>query len=170
MTDDRDRYDVRIGVDRQLGAALKVAPDESDSGITVVEHTLPPETLGAPLHRHTREDEISYVLEGTLAVQEGEAVSTVEAGEVVVKERGVWHTFWNPGPEPLRFIEMIAPGEFAWYFEEVAEILPKSGGRGEETRERLDEVGEQYDFESNPDSIPSLVAEHGLRRSDSLDA
>jgi hypothetical protein len=31
---------------------------------SVVEHTLGPHVLAGPLHRHTREDEYSYVLEG----------------------------------------------------------------------------------------------------------
>lgn len=164
MSKDWDKYSVQIGVDKQLGAELRVTPDESDSGIAVVEHTLPAGKLGAPLHRHTREDEISYVLEGKLAVQEGEEVSIVEAGEFVVKKRDVWHTFWNPGAEPLRFLEIIAPGEFAGYFKEVAELLPNEGGRDDEMMKRIDEAGEKYGFESAPGSIPELIEQHGLQR------
>lgn len=164
MSDDWDKYSVQIGVDRRLGAELKVAPDESDGGIAVVEHTLPAKSLGAPFHRHTREDEISYVLEGQLAVKEGDTVSIVEAGEFGVKKRGVWHTFWNPGTEPLRFLEMIVPGEFAGYFEELAEMLPETGTRDREVKNRLDDLGEAYGFESDFVGIPELKAEHGRQQ------
>lgn len=162
-TEQSDGYSVQIGVDKQLGAELKVSPDESESGIAVVEHTLPPKKLAAPLHRHSREDEISYILEGKMSVLEGETVSTVEEGEFAVKNRGLWHTFWNPGPEPLRFLEIIAPGEFAWYFKEIAELLPEAGRRDEETKDRLEALGEKYEFESDLESIPALKAEYGLR-------
>jgi len=36
---------------------------------SLVEHTLPARTLGSPLHRHTSEDEYSYVLEGRRATR-----------------------------------------------------------------------------------------------------
>jgi mannose-6-phosphate isomerase-like protein (cupin superfamily) len=159
---DWNKYSVDVGVGQHLGAELTVAPDESQSGVAVVEHTLPPEKLAAPLHRHTREDEISYILAGVMGVQEGDEVSTVEAGEFVVKERGVWHTFWNPGPEPLRFLEIIVPGEFAGYFGEVAELLPEDGARDDETRDRIEELGDEYGFEMDPESVPDLIDRHGL--------
>ena len=46
--------------------------------MAVVEHTLAPGTLGAPLHRHANEDEISYVLEGELTAKQGEEVDLQE--------------------------------------------------------------------------------------------
>jgi mannose-6-phosphate isomerase-like protein (cupin superfamily) len=160
-TDGPDGYAVDAGLDGNLRAELRVSPDESEAGVAVVEHALPPETLAAPLHRHGREDELSYVLHGTMGVREGETVSTVEAGEFAVKERGVWHTFWNPGPEPLRFFEFIAPGEFAWYFAEAAEILDADADEAE-TRRRFAALNERYGFELDPESVPDLRARHGL--------
>jgi mannose-6-phosphate isomerase-like protein (cupin superfamily) len=144
-----------------LGADLKITPDDSDSGIAVVEHTLAPHSLGAPLHRHSREDEISYVLDGEMSVQQGEEVSTVGAGEFVVKRRDVWHTFWNSGSEPVRFLEIIAPGDFAGYFEEMAEVW-EGGMPDEETMRQIGEIGEKYGNESKPESIPELCQRHGL--------
>lgn len=155
-------YDVQAGLDRDLGARLRVAPTESDSGVAVVEHTLPPETLAAPLHRHSNEDELSYILEGRMGIQEGETVSTAEAGEFAMKDRGRWHTFWNPGPDRLRFLEFIAPGEFAWYFEEAADLLPETGEPDEETVAELGALHDRYDFELDPESVPALRERHDL--------
>jgi len=102
-----ERYDVMLG---ELGARLDISREENEANVAIVEHTLPPHTLAAPLHRHSREDEISHVLEGEMTVLADGELSTVPAGESVVKGRDVWHTFWNAGDEPLRFLEIIAPG------------------------------------------------------------
>lgn len=150
-----NRYSVSLG---SLEAELKVAPDESESGVAVVEHTLPARTLGAPLHRHSEEDEISYVLSGELTVRQGESVSTVGVGESVVKPRGVWHTFWNSGDEPVRFLEVISPGEFAGYFEDAAATLEASLDPA-----ALAPVAEEYGLEMRPESVPDLLERHDLR-------
>jgi uncharacterized cupin superfamily protein len=42
----------------------------------------PPRHLAAPWHRHTREDEYSYVLEGRLGAQLGDDVVYAEAGDL----------------------------------------------------------------------------------------
>lgn len=151
-------YDVEIG---PLGASLLVAPDESESGVAMVEHTLPPGALGAPMHRHEHEDELSFVLRGELTVREGATVSTVGAGDAAAKERGVWHTFWNGGEEPVRFLEVIAPGGFAGYFEEVAAAFDERPP-DETAMTRVAEIAADYDLEMDPDSVPELVEEYGL--------
>jgi uncharacterized cupin superfamily protein len=153
-----DKYSVTLG---NLGADLKIAPDDSDSGIAVVEHTLAPGSLGAPMHRHSREDEISYVLEGEMSVQQGEEVSAVGAGEFVVKGRNVWHTFWNSGSEPVKFLEIIAPGDFATYFPEMAAVW-EGGMPDEETMSQIDAIADKYGVEAKPESIPELCQRHGL--------
>ena len=153
-----DKYNVTLG---SLGADLRIASGDSEGGVAVVEHTLPPGSLGAPMHRHSREDEISYVLEGEMSVQQGEEVSTVGAGEFVVKGRNVWHTFWNSGSDPVRFLEIVAPGDFASYFEEMAAVWD-GGTPDEETMRRIEEIGDEYGTESRPESIPELCQRHGL--------
>jgi quercetin dioxygenase-like cupin family protein len=152
-------YDVTI---RSLGARLLVAPDDSTSGVAVVEHTLPPETLGAPLHRHANEDEISVVLDGELAVEAGGTVSTVAAGDAAVKNRGEWHAFWNPGPESVRFLECIAPGAFAGYFEEVAAALPDADSRAE-AMARVDAIASDYGVEMDFEGTEALAERHDLQ-------
>lgn len=83
---------------------------ETDGRIAIVEHTIAPGVLAAPMHRHAREDEYSFVLEGRVgAVFDGHEVHAV-AGDLVRKPRGEWHTFWNAGDGPLRILEIITPG------------------------------------------------------------
>jgi quercetin dioxygenase-like cupin family protein len=153
------KYDVTLG---QLGARLDVARTENEANVAVVEHTLPSGTLAAPLHRHSREDEISYVLEGAMTVLADDEVTTVPAGESVVKGRGVWHTFWNAGDEPLRFLEIIAPGDFSAFFEEVAQLGEPNPMDGEWVSAFLS-IGERYGFEADLERTPELLETYDLR-------
>ncbi|WP_216824816.1 cupin domain-containing protein [Salinigranum rubrum] len=77
QTTPTEKYDVELG---PLGARLEVSADENEANVAVVEHTLAPHSLAAPLHRHSREDEISHVLEGEMTVLADGETSTVSAG------------------------------------------------------------------------------------------
>jgi len=57
----------------------------------------------APLHRH-EEDEAWYVLDGTLRVRVGEGFSEISSGGAVIVPGGMAHTYWNPRPEPARYL------------------------------------------------------------------
>jgi|AntDryMetagUQ255_1029468.scaffolds.fasta_scaffold00102_4 hypothetical protein len=46
-----------------LGVRFMVWAAESGGGFSLVEHPIPPRGLCTPLHRHTHEDEYSFVLE-----------------------------------------------------------------------------------------------------------
>lgn len=66
----------------------------------------------APLHRH-EEDEAWYVLEGSLCVRIGEQVSRISAGGAVIVPGGVAHTYWNPAPEPARYLLVMGARTYA---------------------------------------------------------
>lgn len=61
----------------------------------------------APLHKHSEEDEAWYVLEGMLRVRVGEQVEEVTTGGAVIVPSGTAHTFWNPSPEPTRYLLLM---------------------------------------------------------------
>lgn len=63
-----------------------------------------PPSYIAPLHRHDRDDEAWYVLEGALAFRVNDAEVQVPAGGGIVVPRGAAHTFWNPSSEPARYL------------------------------------------------------------------
>lgn len=60
--------------------------------------------LIAPLHLHHKDDEAWYVLEGRLCVQVGDKDVEVRAGGAVMAPSGTAHTYWNPGPQPVRYL------------------------------------------------------------------
>ena len=131
----------------------------SGGGFALVEHPMSPRALGAPLHRHTREDEYSYVLEGRLGALLGDDVLEAGPGDLVIKPRNQWHTFWNAGDAPARILEIISPAGFERYFAELVAL----GGSQAAAPEALRALGQRYALEVNPQSIPSLLERFHLR-------
>jgi mannose-6-phosphate isomerase-like protein (cupin superfamily) len=68
-----------------------------------------PPQLIAPVHVHHHDDEAWYVLEGTLAFRLGAEQVEAAAGTLVFAPHGVAHTFWNPRPEPVRYLLIMTP-------------------------------------------------------------
>ena len=138
-----------------------LAPAEATGGAyALIEHTLGPGLIGAPPHRHSREDELSYVLEGTLTVWRSGAVTEAGAGTVVRKPRGEWHTFWNAGPAPVRFLEIISPPGFADYFRELEALIPADGPPD---LSKITALAGRYGLEFDFAALGPLLERHGLR-------
>jgi quercetin dioxygenase-like cupin family protein len=146
-----------------LGVRFMIDGQESGGGFSLVEHPIAPRTLAAPLHRHSNEDEYSYVLEGRVGLQLGEETLEAGPGELVSKPCGQWHAFWNPGDEPARLLEIISPGGFERYFGEIAPLLPPNADQPDV--ERLAEIRERYGLEMDMGSMGPLVERHGLTNS-----
>ena len=87
--------DGRAGLLGSMGVRFMLAGGDTGGGFTLVEHPIPRRALAAPLHRHSREDEYSFVLEGRIGALLGDEVVHGELGDLIVKPRGQWHTFWN---------------------------------------------------------------------------
>jgi mannose-6-phosphate isomerase-like protein (cupin superfamily) len=124
------------------------------AAFSVVEHPMAPGILGSPMHTHTREDELSYVVFGTVQAQVGDQVVTAGARELIWKPRGVPHAFWNPGPERALILELIVPGGFERYFRELVAEAHASGGVPD--RDRMREIRSRYGLELDPASIAEL--------------
>ena len=144
---------------QDLGTRYVIGGGQTGGAFAVVEHDLAPHALGAPLHTHAHEDEISHVTAGRLGVQIGDEVVEAAPGDTVFKPRGVAHAFWNPTDEPLRFLEIITPAGFEGYFAEVEPIL---GAPGPPDGEAIGAVMLRYGLTMDMESIGRLVVEHGL--------
>ena len=140
-----------------IGVRFMAWAAETGGGFSLVEHPMAPRALAAPLHRHTHEDEYSYVLEGRMGADLGGEVVHAEPGDLVFKPRGQWHTFWNAGDEPCRILEIISPGGFERYFEELVDL------RARPTPEAVAEIAARYGLEFDMASVPVLCERHGLR-------
>lgn len=157
--------DGKAGSLGSIGVRFMIGVEEtSDGGFSLVEHPMGPHKLAAPLHRHSREDEYSYVIEGRMGALLGDDVVYAEAGDLVHKPRNQWHTFWNAGDEPCRILEIISPAGFEHYFRELAAM----GGPREASPEQFAQLLERYAFESRPETIPELLERFGLRMGEPL--
>ena len=141
-----------------LGVRFMIPGDDTDGRFSLVEHPIPPLSLAAPLHRHSREDEYSFVLEGRMGALLGDDVVYAEAGDLVYKPRGQWHTFWNAGDEPCHILEIISPAGFERFFEELVDM----GGVANASPEQLEELAGRYGHEFQFDSVPELIERFGL--------
>ncbi len=142
-----------------IGARMMAWTEETGGGFSLVEHPMPPRRLAAPLHKHSREDEYSFVLEGRMGAQLGDDVVYAEPGDLAFKPRDQWHTFWNAGDEPCRILEIISPGGFEHFFDELGSIMDSGA---EDAPAQLGELGARYGIEFQPESLPRLCEEHGL--------
>lgn len=153
------REDTTTGALVGMGARFVLHGDDSQGRFGLIEHPIPPRGLACPMHLHTREDEYSFVLEGRWGFQLGDTVVYAEPGDLVFKPRNVWHSFWNASDRPGRLLEVISPSGFEQYFVELSELLASGGGRDPAAFAALNE---RYGLEMDFDSVPGLVAAHGL--------
>ena len=98
-----------------------------------------PPRLIAPLHLHHRDDEAWYVLEGALRVQVGSDVVEAHAGAGVFVPRGARHTYWNPGPGPVRYLLIMTAN--------IYRLIQDIHAMKERTPAALQAVFSKYDSE-----------------------
>jgi mannose-6-phosphate isomerase-like protein (cupin superfamily) len=147
-----------------IGVRFMIDGAETGKHFSLVEHPMSPRALAAPLHRHTREDEYSFVLSGRMGALLGDDVVEAGPGDLVFKPRNQWHTFWNAGDEPCRILEIISPAGFEHYFEELVAL----GGAVAADPAALGQLGARYGLELRPESIPGLLERFGLRLGEPL--
>jgi mannose-6-phosphate isomerase-like protein (cupin superfamily) len=151
--------DGKLGFLGSIGVRFMIDGEETGQGFSLVEHPMSPRALAAPLHRHTREDEYSYVLEGRMGALLGDEVLEAGPGDLVFKPRDQWHTFWNAGDESCRILEIIAPAGFEQFFAELIDM----GGVLEANPAALAELNERYGLEVLPETVPGLIERFGVR-------
>lgn len=110
-----DRYTIKAGGERTGGA------------YALIEAMVPPGG-GPPPHRHTREDESFYVLEGSVRFEADGRAFDAGAGSWITLPRGSLHHFRNVGPGPARMLILVAPAGLERFFLEVGR--PATGDPG----------------------------------------
>src|SRR5581483_4088829 len=118
--------------------------ETTGGAFTLLEITAVPGYPVPPAHVHEREDELTYVVEGALAMTVGEETTIVRAGESIFQPRGVAHVWAIEGDQPVRFLALLVPGGLEGYFRALAEMVRKTGA-------------------VDRDAANVLMAEYGLR-------
>ena len=150
--------DGKAGFLGSIGVRFMIDGEEAGERFSLVEHPMSPHALAAPLHRHNREDEYSFVVDGRMGALLGDDVVYAEPGDLVFKPRGQWHTFWNAGDEPARILEIISPAGFERFFAELVDL----GGVANTSPETLAELCGRHELDMDPDSIPGLIERFGV--------
>jgi quercetin dioxygenase-like cupin family protein len=110
----------------QLTIRYLVDGSESES-LGMFELTVPPRSNVPPPHSHGKNEEIVYVLEGTLRYTVGGESRDLGPGETMRTPRGVVHGFANPFEHTARALIALAPDIGAQYFEDVAQVVNAGG-------------------------------------------
>jgi quercetin dioxygenase-like cupin family protein len=101
-------------------ATVKATGAQTSGRLTVVEFVNPP-GFAPPLHRHTDEDEIFYVLSGSARFLCGGQELLAGTGDLVVLPSGVAHSFIVGADEPLRALQLTTPAGFEEFARAVGE-------------------------------------------------
>jgi quercetin dioxygenase-like cupin family protein len=97
---------------------LKLGGRDSAGQLTVMMGTTPPKA-GPPLHRHSREDESFYVLEGEYLFEVDGKQFHAGPGTFAFLPRGTAHTFQNVTDKPAKLLIITQPAGVEDFFVEV---------------------------------------------------
>lgn len=98
------------------------------AGVGMFELTVPPGARVPPPHSHTNNEELVYVLEGTLRYTVDDEMRDLAPGEHMYTPRGSVHAFSNPHDRTARALIVLTPDIGAQYFRDVAEVVNAPGG------------------------------------------
>jgi quercetin dioxygenase-like cupin family protein len=141
-----------------IGVVFKIDGQDTGGAVSIVEH---PFEVGAlvPPHVHTREDEISIVLDGQIGFRSEDDEVVLASGGYIVKPRGQVHAMWNAGSTPARMIEVITPAGFERFFMELAD----KNETGPVELPVLAELAQRYELPfAEPEWLPDVIARYGL--------
>lgn len=120
---------------------IKLTHGETGGGLSMFEST-PGPGAGPPMHVHANEDEVLYVVEGTIRFKLGDVLRETPAGGLAFIPRGLRHAWQNVGAEPARVMFFFTPASpgMERFFSAFAEV-PKDGPVQEEFARLGSEAG-----------------------------
>lgn len=125
----------------------KLSGEQTAGAFAMVEIAVAP-GAGPPLHRHTREDEVFLVLEGTMSFWLDGRTVEAPVGTIVYAVRNVPHTFRNRGSVAARMMAWITPPAAEAFFRRFGEPQPGCGPpRDEVMIERIMKLAPEYGIE-----------------------
>ena len=97
---------------------LRASSESTNGAMTILEEE--PPLLDTPLHVHSREDELFYILEGEHIVQLGEEEHRVGPGEAIFLPRGIPHAQRRVVSGEGRHLVICTPGGLEEFFRDLA--------------------------------------------------
>jgi mannose-6-phosphate isomerase-like protein (cupin superfamily) len=87
-----------------------LATAETTAGALGLVEQLVPAGFSPPLHVHSREDELFYVIDGRVTCLVGDRRFEAGPGSFVFLPRDIPHSFVVEGDAPARILELVLPG------------------------------------------------------------
>ena len=107
-----------------LETVVKVESAETGGAFAFIEYAMLPSAWDGPEpHIHNSGSETFFVLEGTLQMLVGDQTIAATPGTCVHVPPGAVHTFSNPGPDRVRFAQIVCPGSLLTMIEEIVGLL-----------------------------------------------
>lgn len=132
----------------------------TESATAVLELAVPAKSVGAPPHRHAKEDEFFYVLEGEVTFFNADGTHTLQAGDMITLPRGNLHGFYNTSAAPARLLLVVSPGQFASFFDAVVMTLREQGDTanvGAVIAEKAAKFDVTIDMQAMPEAAKKLL-------------
>jgi quercetin dioxygenase-like cupin family protein len=143
-----------------LGVQLKVQSDRTGGAFAITEQGLDARRL-IPPHRHQHEDEYSVVLEGSLGARVGDDELHAAPGSYIIAPRGLFHAYWNPTDQPVRFLSIITPSGFERFFEQLQQAFESKDPDVIAARRR--QLASEYGLAYEPTWVSGLEDRYGVK-------
>jgi quercetin dioxygenase-like cupin family protein len=101
-------------------AVFKADEEETGERYSISEWWLEPDTKGPGAHSHA-EDDIFYVLQGTISIRVGRRWINADKGSFVLAPGGIVHDFENRSARRAGFLNISVPGGFERVMPGIAE-------------------------------------------------
>jgi mannose-6-phosphate isomerase-like protein (cupin superfamily) len=103
----------------EVTVVIRVSAEDSGGAMTVLEEV--PPMVDTPLHFHSREDELFYVVEGEHVIPRGDEEFRLGPGEAIFCPHGVPHAQPRVEPGVGRELIVLTPGGLEQFFHDLAE-------------------------------------------------
>lgn len=108
-----------------MSALFKADEGETANAYSISEWWLEPNTQGPGAHAHP-EDDVFYVIEGTMSFLVGDAWFDCPAGSFVLAPGGATHDFQNRSDTRAGVLNLSAPGGFEQHMGKIVEWFAKN--------------------------------------------
>lgn len=109
----------------RIASVFKADREETASGYSISEWWLEPHTQGPGAHSHP-EDDVFFVIEGTMSFLIGEDWVDAPRGSFVLAPGGLTHDFQNRGDARAGVLNFSAPGGFEAHMPAIADWFEKN--------------------------------------------
>jgi quercetin dioxygenase-like cupin family protein len=118
-----------------IGVTHKLTHQQTNGAYYLFESEFEPES-GNRLHVHRYEDEVVYVLEGTIEIRLDNQQLQAGAGGVAHLPKKIPHALYNPMKRRLRFLAMAIPGGMENFFDDLS-IANEAGTLDDATHKKI---------------------------------